>query len=239
MRNLPKGTFERIKAGEPMVFEAKGRTFSAVGTFRIGGGFSADGYMVVSDQTFLKLFPQRAAGAPNQIFVTLEPGADPKAVAAALDAVLPDYDSKVRTIAEAVALDQAYQTTQKPVGIIFGFGVMMGVIVGVIIIYQVLSSDVADHLREYATFKAMGYPQSFFTGIVFEEAVILALFGFIPAMLFAFGLYAVLQALVGIPFSMPASRLAFVLIGTIAMAALSGALATRKLARANPADLFA
>ncbi|MCZ8374108.1 MAG: ABC transporter permease DevC [Beijerinckiaceae bacterium] len=237
-RNVPSEMFSAIGKGEPYRFEAKGRTISVVDTFVMGGGFSADGYLVVSDQTFLKLFPQRAPGAPNFIFVTLEPGAAAQKVLATLRALLPADDSKVRSVAEAVAADQRFQTTQRPIGIIFGFGIVIGVLVGIIIVYQVLSTDVADHLREYATFKAIGYPQRFFLGIVFEEALILALLGFVPGLLIALGLYTLVASTTGLALAMTAERALAVLGGTLVMCTLSGAIATRKLARANPADLF-
>jgi putative ABC transport system permease protein len=237
-RNVSKALFQAIEAGTPLVFETKGRTLSVIGTFAMGGGFSADGYLVVSDQTFLKLFPQRAAGAPNHILVKIEPGADKAAAVGALRKVLPDYDSIARTIDETVAKDTAFQTTQRPVGIVLGFGIAIGVIVGVIIVYQILTTDVADHLKEYATFKAVGYPQSFFLGIVFEEAMILALLGFIPGMAISSILYVIVAAATGLPLTMTASRAFMVLAGTIIVCAISGAIATRRLARANPADLF-
>jgi putative ABC transport system permease protein len=237
-RNAPKDVFSNIAAGKPYVFEVKGRTLTVVGTFVIGGGFSADGYLVVSDQTFLKLFPQRASGAPNHILVTLEPGANAERVVQQLRANLPAYDTIVRTVAETVAKDQRFQTTQKPVGLVFGFGVVIGVLVGMIIVYQVLSTDVADHIKEYATFKAVGYGQRFFLGIVFEEALILAILGFIPGMIIAIILYAMVSSATGLPLVMTPARGLMVLLGTIAMCAISGAIATRKLTRANPADLF-
>lgn len=237
-RNVPAAFFAAIDRGEVYQFEAKGRTLSVVGTFSIGGGFSADGYLVVSDQTFLKLFPQRAAGAPNHILVTLEPGARREDVIARLRQVLPAYDSIARTIDEAVAKDQAFQTTQRPIGIVFGFGIVIGVLVGMVIVYQVLATDVADHLREYATFKAIGYPQSFFLGIIFEEALILAILGFVPGLLIALLLYAAVAAATGLPLAMTVIRALAVLIGTIVMCTISGAIATRRLARADPAELF-
>ncbi len=237
-RNVPAALFEGIERGEPQRFEAKGRTLTVAGTFRIGGGFSADGYLVVSDQTFLRLFPQRVASAPNHILLRLEHIADRSDVIAALRAILPAYDSVVRTVDEAVARDQAFQTTQRPVGLVFGFGIVIGVLVGVIIVYQVLSTDVADHLREYATFKAIGYRQRFFLGIVFEEALMLALLGFIPGILIALALYAAVAAVTGLPVAMPPTRPLLVLGGTILMCAASGAIATRRLARADPAELF-
>jgi putative ABC transport system permease protein len=237
-RNVPKALFTGIAAGEAYVFEVKNRTLTVVGTFEIGGGFSADGYLVVSDQTFLRLFPQRVSGAPNHIFVTLAPDADSHAMVERLRAVLPSYDSAVRTIAETIAKDQSFQTTQRPVGLVFGFGVVIGILVGIIIVYQVLSTDVADHIKEYATFKAIGYRQRFFLGIIFEEAFVLAILGFIPGFLVSLALYAVVAHVTGLPIAMTGARAILVLVGTIAMCTLSGAITTRKLARANPADLF-
>ena len=237
-RNAPTDIFSQIETGQPYHFEVKGRTLTVIDTFEIGGGFSADGYLVTSDQTFLRLFPQRVAGAPNHILVSLAPGADIRSTVERLRAVLPAYDSSVRTVAEAFAKDQAFQTTQRPVGLVFGFGIVIGVLVGIIIVYQVLSTDVAEHLKEYATFKAIGYSQRFFLGIVFEEALILAVLGFFPGFVVSLGLYAIVATVTGLPLAMTGARAVFVLLGVLGMCLLSGAIATRKLARANPADLF-
>ena len=237
-RNVPKDLFPSIDAGRPYRFEANNRFLTVVGTFEIGGGFSADGYLVVSDQTFLRLFRRRVPGAPNLIFVRVEPGVPAAAVVERLRAALPASDTVVRTVGDAVASDQRFQTTQKPIGIVFGFGIVIGVLVGVIIVYQVLSSDVADHLREYATFKAIGYRRGFFLGIVFEEALVLAVLGFVPGLAIALLLYQVIAATTGLPITMPGTRPLLVLAGTLAMCTLSGAIATRRLERADPADLF-
>lgn len=237
-RNLSPETAALLDAGQPIVFETRGRTLTVLDDFEVGGGFTADGYLVVSDQTFLALFPTRSAGAPDHVLLRLEPGADRDAVLAELGRVLPAYDTKVRSIEDAIAADQSYQLTQRPVGLIFGFGVAMGVLVGVIILYQVLSTDVADHLKEYATFKAMGYPQRFFHGIVLEEAAILAVLGFVPALVLATALYGAVAAAATLPLAMTGTRAAGVLLGTVAMATASGMLATRRLSRADPAELF-
>ena len=187
--------------------------------------------MIVSDQTFLKLFPQRSSGAPDHILVSIEAGGEPLGrVQADLQARLPAYDSRVQTIARATERDQAFNTTQRPVGLIFGFGVIIGILVGMIIVYQVLSTDVADHLKEYATFKAIGYPQRFFLGIVFEEAVVLALLGFMPGVIISTLLYSAVSAAAGLPIEMTLMRPVYVLFGTIFMCTISGAIATRRLA---------
>jgi putative ABC transport system permease protein len=237
-RSTPPAEFAAIRAGTPLETEIKGRRLTLEQTFSIGPGFDADGYMVVSDQTFLRLFPARRAGAPDHILIRTASVADPAEVAARLGAVLPASDTLVRTLDQAAAADQRYQTTERPVGIVFGFGVVMGVLVGIVIVYQVLSTDVADHLAEYATLKAIGYDQRFFLGIVFEEAMILALIGFVPGLVVSLGLYAAVAGATGLPIAMTALRPLLVLAGTLLMCAISGAIATRRLAGADPADLF-
>uniref|UniRef100_UPI003BAA75AE ABC transporter permease DevC n=1 Tax=Stappia sp. TaxID=1870903 RepID=UPI003BAA75AE len=237
-RNAPAGLFPAIDAGSTYDFETRGRTLTVVDTFTIGGGFAADGYIVVSDQTFLRLFPARLPGAPNYILLRLSPEASRARVLEDLRATLPASDTSVRAPEEAMADDQRFQTTQKPVGVVFGFGVVIGCLVGVIIVYQVLSTDVADHIREYATFKAIGYGRGFFLGIVFEEAFILAFLGFVPGTLISTGLYALVQAGTGLPIWMTQTRPLIVFAGTLVMCAASGAIATRRLARAEPAELF-
>jgi putative ABC transport system permease protein len=189
-RNVPRALFDGIEAGASYAIEANGRRISIIGTFSLGGGFGADGYLVVSDQTFLRIFRSRQAGAPNLVLLRATPGEDTMALAGRLRTRIAAPDTTVRTVVEAAARDQRFQTTQRPIGIVFGFGIVIGALVGIVIVYQILATDVADHLREYATFKAIGYRQRFFLGIVLEEAVILGLLGFVPSLLAALGLYA-------------------------------------------------
>jgi putative ABC transport system permease protein len=237
-RGADPAALDALTPDAPLRFEANGRTVTATGTFALGGGFSADGAIVVSDQTFLRLFPSRIAGTPTHVLIDVAPGTDPAEVAARLSDRLAAEAVQVRTMEEAQAADLAYQTTQRPTGVIFGFGVAMGVLVGLVIVYQVLSTDVADHLREYATFKAMGYPHRFFLGIVFEEAAILGAIGFVPGLLLSLGIYAAMAQATGLPVAMTPSRAAMVFVGTVLACAASGALATRRLRAADPADLF-
>ena len=120
----------------------------------------------------------------------------------------------------------------------FGFGAAIGVLVGIIIVYQVLSADVSDHIREYATFKAMGYAPGFFLSVIFEEALILALLGFIPGVAISLALYKIVSYATDLPMEMTVPRALAVMLGTIVACTVSGAIATRRIAKANPADLF-
>lgn len=237
-RNVPPALFAEIDAGQVYRVEGNARRFELLGTFRIGGGFGADGFLVVSDQTFLKLFRTRSPAAPSVIMVRAEAGQDPRALATRINAALSEDDAVARTVDDAIRRDQRFQTTQKPVGIVFGFGVLVGALVGIAITYQVLSTDVNDHMKEYATFKAVGYRHGFFVSIIAEQSVILGLLGFVPGMLVAFGFYALVSAITGLPLAMDAARLLGVLTGTIVMCLLSGMMAARRLKRAEPAALF-
>ena len=237
-RNVAASVFATISPATPHRTELNGRSIDFIGTFSMGGSFAADGYLVVSDQTFLRLFPTRLPGAPNHVLVRTTGQIPASPTHNALQSTVSPVDAKVQVLSEAARLDQAYQTTQKPIGLVFGFGVFIGVIVGVIILYQVLSTDVADHMREYATLKAIGYRHRFFVGVIIEEATILGLIGFIPGLLVSLLFYKLVGSATDLPMAMSWGRGVAVLFGTVAVSILSGVLATRRLTNANPADLF-
>lgn len=237
-RGLAKDEAAAIRPQSPLSFETQGRTVTAYSTFAGGGGFGGDGYMLVSDQTFLSLFPARSSTAPDHILLTLRPGAQVEAVIARLRTLISDPSLRIRSHDQAAQEDLRYQQTKRPTGIIFGFGVLIGVLVGLVIVYQVLSTDVADHLREYATFKAMGYGPSFFLGVVFEEALVLGILGFIPGLIVGTTILTLMGKITTLPLAMTPSMALSVFLGTIVFSAISGAIATRRLAAADPADLF-
>jgi putative ABC transport system permease protein len=237
-RGLPADEAAGIRPQTPLSFEVTGKTIMLYNTFAGGGGFGGDGYMIVSDQTFLTLFPSRSSAAPDHVLLDLRPGADPDTVAERLRELISDKTLRIRSYKAAAEEDLVYQQTRRPTGIIFGFGVVIGVLVGLVIVYQVLSTDVADHLREYATFKAIGYPSRFFLGIVLEEAMILSILGFVPGFAFATALLAGISKMTTLPLQMTSGMALSVFVGTIFFSTLSGALATRRLVAADPADLF-
>ena len=237
-RGLPREEAAAIRPQTPRSFETQGRTLTAMGTFAGGGGFGGDGFMVVSDQTFLSLFPSRSSAAPDHILLRLRPQADVPTTITRLRGLISDKGLRIRSYADAGVEDLRYQQTQRPTGVIFGFGVLIGVLVGLVIVYQVLSADVADHLREYATFKAMGYGSRFFLGVVTEEALILGLLGFLPGLLIGTAILTLMAAVTTLPLTMTASMAVIVFTGTVAFSTLSGIIATRRLAAADPADLF-
>lgn len=222
-RNVPAMLFDEIDAGRSYRIGANGRHVDLVGTLRIGGGFGVDGYLVIPDQIFLKLFRTRAPGAPNLLLVRGEPGTG---------------SGRARRPAAGRAARARHRRAHHPGGGGQGLGLPDQAEAGRRRHrHQVLATDVADHLKEYATFKAIGYRQSFFLIIVFEETLILAPLGFVPGSAVSLGIYALVERFTGLPIGRSFGRLVFVLLGTFGMCMLSGAIATRRLARAEPAEL--
>ena len=226
-----------IDQGKKITTEIEGRTITISGLFTVGASFGSDGSLITSDQNFLRLFSPRPSSSISLGLIQVKPGYDPKKVAVQLQAYLRN-DVKVMTHAEFIEFENNFWRTNSPIGFIFSLGVSMGFAVGVILVYQVLSTDVNAHVREYATFKALGYNNSYLLIVVFEEALILAALGFIPGVAVSLGLYHITRTATNLPMYMTLVRGLQVLVLTIIMCSISGAIATRKLRSADPADMF-
>jgi putative ABC transport system permease protein len=240
-RGLDKDTLAGLINSKQRI-ELNNVALSLAGTIVIGSGFGADGNIFVSDQTFLRLFPKQQGGTPSHILLQVQSQAKTslsiESIVDELSKTLNTDDIQIHSLEERIKDDVNYQMTKRPVGVIFGFGVFIGILVGVVIVYQVLSTDVADHLKEYATFKSMGYENRFFYGVITEQAVLLGFIGFIPGSLFAMLIYKLMSMATGLPVSMDGPRLVIVLLGTIIACMISGFIATRRLKSADPAELF-
>jgi putative ABC transport system permease protein len=217
--------------------ELNDRTIQVKGIFTIGASFAADGNIIASDSTFHNLFKDRS---PDQIevgLIKLEPNANIQQVLATLKNILPN-DVRVLTRDEFAAVERKYWTEGSAIGFIFGLGSFVGFIVGVVIVYQILYSDVSDHLPEYATLKAMGFSDRYLLAVLFQQALLLAVLGFIPSFFLALGLYQITYAATLLPIAMNTERAVTVLVLTIFMCTGSGAIAMGKLRSADPADIF-
>ncbi|HWB08213.1 MAG TPA: ABC transporter permease DevC [Pirellulales bacterium] len=214
-----------------------GTQIEVVGEFSMGTGFGADGDVVTSDQTFLALFPQDSLENVSLGLVRTKPGFDPARVAADLRRQLPP-DVHVWTRAQIEQSERQHWIIRTSVGIIFALGVLIGFIVGTAIVYQVLSSDIANHQAEYATLKAMGYSNGYLASVVLQQALFLAVLGFLPGWAISFGLYMITEQSAHIPMRMGLGLSLFMLILSVAMCSLSGVASMRKVNRADPADLF-
>ncbi|QYX32283.1 ABC transporter permease DevC [Sphaerospermopsis torques-reginae] len=222
--------------------ELNNKSVSVKGVFSNGASFAADGNVITSDSTFLQLFPERK---PDQIevgLINLQPGADVEKIKTQLRIGLnPDPKNpfvEIGTPEDFAQKEKNYWANGTGIGFIFGLGVGVGFIVGILIVYQILYSDVSDHLPEYATLKAMGYTDGYLLGVLIQEALFLAILGYLPAFFLSFGLYQLTFAATMLPISMKVDRAITVFIMTVIMCSVSGAIALKKLRSADPADIF-
>lgn len=213
------------------------RKVKVVGLFELGTSFGSDGNLITSDLNFLRIFIQRPKGFINLGIVQLHLGYNPEQVIPKLKAYLPP-DIRVMSRQELMDFEKEYWNTTTPIGFVFTFGVILGSIVGIIIVYQILYSNVSEHLAEYATLKAMGYKHRYLIKVVFQEALILAILGYIPGFFITLGMYQTAQQATKLPIGMESTRALMVLILTILICFSSGAIAVRKLQEADPADIF-
>ncbi|WP_406699599.1 ABC transporter permease DevC [Singulisphaera sp. Ch08] len=219
------------------------RPLRIVGTFRLGTDLVNDGNLIMSDQNFLRYFPDRRFREPELRsvelgLVRLAPGADAVQVRRWLEEELGPRGVSIFTKDQFLAREREFWDVRTPIGTIFSVGALLGLVVGAVICYQILSSDIADHLAEYATLKAMGYANRFLVEVVMAEALILSVVGFVPGLLISSGLYRGLAWYTGLLMNLTPGRALMVLGLTVVMCLGSGLFAMRKLLSADPAGLF-
>lgn len=224
------------------VAEIGGRQVQLAGTFELGTGLAANAAAILTDNGFARSTPRRTVEQISLGLVRVAGEKSQEEVQRISDGVREllreQRDVVVMTRQEAVNRERRYWLFDKSIGIIFLMGVAVAIIVGIAIVYQVLSGDVARHLGEYATLKAMGYSNRFLAGVVLRQAIILAFLGFLVGWLVSVLLFAVTSRGAGIPIKMDARIVSFVFVTTLLMCCLSGLAALRKAQRAQPADLF-
>jgi putative ABC transport system permease protein len=223
--------------------EVSDRSITIVGRFRLGTDFTTDGTLLMTAQNLARFFPSREPGkSPLDLVqvgvIQISPDADRDSVQQALREALPEDDVDVITPEDLVWKEEAFWLRSTPIGFIFGLGLVVGFIVGVVICYQILATSVADHLGEYATLKALGYTNRYVTGVVVQEALVLSILGFGLGLGGGWVLYRFLENGTGLPMQLTPMRAGFVLVLTIAMSALSGFLALGKVRTADPAEVF-
>ena len=226
-----------FREGRTVESEIAGKRVRVAGLIGLGASFGADGNLLTSSETFLDLIPNTPSGSIEVGLVRLKPGSDADQVAQHLQSQLPD-DVTVLTKQGFIDFEQNYWRTSTSIGFIFTLGAAMGFVVGCVIVYQVLYSDVSDHLPEYATLMAMGYKLNSLLGVVVREGLLLALFGYLPAYAAGQGLYLLVRNATQLPVAMNTVRSVSVFSMILIMCMLSAGLAMRRLVDADPAEIF-
>ncbi len=222
--------------------ELSGRRVELVDWVTIGTDFVYDGSLIVSDLGTEHFFRFRNGRKPPLAaidlgLIQLTDGANMREVQKKLTQVL-DESVEVIPMSTLIEREIGFWATNTPIGVIFSIGTVMGLFIGVIICYQILFTDIQDHLAEFATLKAMGYGPYYFLRFVLAQSFYLSVFGFLPGWFVSWGLYYFLSEWTGLVMRLTPGRIILVAVLTFLMCAISGALAVRKLWSADPATLF-
>ncbi|BAY90116.1 MULTISPECIES: ABC transporter permease DevC [unclassified Tolypothrix] len=208
------------------------------GLFSLGPSFGVDGNLIVSDSTFLRINPNtRPAEMIDVGVITLKPGTDPNKVLKDLQASLPN-DVQVFTYQGFIDFEKQYWAVRTPIGFILSLMLTMASVVGVVIVYQILYSNIATQFVAYATLKAMGYANRYLLNVVFQQALILAVLSYIPGFIFSVLLYDFAMKATKLPIVMTFNNASLVFVSATLMCLTSGSLAINKLRSADPADIF-
>jgi putative ABC transport system permease protein len=205
------------------------------GTYHLGTGFLGIGVVLMDETNFFRV-THRRDDPVNLGLITLTPGADADKVAAQLRQTLPDV--QVFTRSGLAAQENAYWTTRTSVGLIFGSGLVVALIVGIMVLYQTLATQIARHLPEFATLKAIGYGNGSLAVVVGIEAAIIVVAAFVPATVAAMAIYAIIRSETLLPVTFSATSVAVVLAATLIMSAGSAFMSLSNLRRADPAEIF-
>jgi len=223
--------------GDTVTTEVNNCRVVVKGLFSLGGSiFSAAGVIITSDLNFARLV-RRPLSHVSVGLIRLRPDANVDEV---LQALKKQYSGGVRvqTLQRYMEREKVYWKQGSPIGSIFTIGTVMGFVVGLVIVYQVLYSEVADNLSHYATLKALGYSQKYFYRLILEQAILLSCLGYIPGFLFSIVLYKAVVEVVRLPAEMDIIRAISVFLFTALMCGVAGFMATKKLRHADPADIF-
>ena len=228
---------EWFRSGRTVESEINGKKVRVAGLVGLGTSFGADGNLLTSQETYLQLLPNTPPGSIEVGLIRLRAGADADEVVERLKRDLPD-DVSVLSKTGFITFEQNYWRSSTSIGFIFTLGAAMGFVVGCVIVYQILYSDVSDHLPEYATLMAMGYRLPTLLGVVAREGILLAVFGYLPAYAAGQGLYLLVRNATQLPVSMNLTRALTVFIMILVMCMGSATLAMRRLGDADPAEIF-
>lgn len=206
------------------------------GVFAMGAAFQAEGACILSLETYQSI----TRGDSRQVsfgLVKAAPGVTPEELKKRLKASLPN-DVFVFQKSELIKRESDYYINVKPVGIMFKTGAFVALCVGAVILYQVLSTEITNKLREFATLKAIGFTVRYVYGVGIQQALIYAALSYVPAFLLSLVVFHAAYKLSNLPVVMT-PNLALIVLGlSLLMTSISSTLALQKVRRADPADLF-
>lgn len=224
--NLRPGAIGRIRDREVRI----------VAPFELGLFFFADGSAVMANDYFPEYAGRRYVETSVGM-IRVKRGYNVSAAKRRLRRALPS-DVLVYTRDELIAQERQYFVSVKPIGIMFRAGMVIAFVVGGAILFQVLSTEISNRLKEFATFKAMGFGPMFLYGIGVVQIFLFAVIGFVFASFASIGISTIIRSVIHLPMVLEPKLIAVVFGVTILMCVVPGFVTLRRVRLADPAELY-
>jgi len=223
------------KEREVLVFVNKERA-KVAGLVRMGTSFSYDASLLTSLSTFEDLTSSNSDNIEIGL-IKLAPGINTGAFLASIQDRVPE-DVRVFTLNDFMRFEQDYWDQAKPVGFVFAFNAALGFVVGMLILYQILYTDVSSHLSDFSTMLALAFTYKHIRIIVFRESFLLTIIGYPLGLVASILLFELLSSFTGLPVRMTMDRALFCFGIILLMSTCSAFFAMQKLDDANPIEVF-
>lgn len=227
---------EQFERERTMVAYGGDVRLKVAGLVRLGPSFGYDSSFITSQSTVDSIYPE-SAGQIELGLVKLKPGVNVDTALAKLSTSLP-ADVNLMTAKQFANTEKSYWANSKPIGYVFLFCAVMGLAVGAMMVYQLLSMDVSFHLPAYALMLSIGYQRLRLESVVFMQGIILSVLGFPISWLVSSLLCRLIAGATSLPMALPALTVALTFLLVVFMCSASSLLAMSKLNDADPAELF-
>jgi putative ABC transport system permease protein len=213
-----------------------GEQVSISGHFRLGLFFYGEGSAIVRNTDFPRLTDRDSSKVSIALF-QLRPGVDPQKAKKDLEAIVPEH-TLVFTRDELLQQERDYFLSVRPVGIMIYISMLIACLVGTVIIIQVLSTEVANRMKEYAVLKAMGSSPAFVYGIGVTQSVLVGLGGLLPALAAGAGVLWYIELRTHLESALGLALSGKMLAITLAASICAAAVVLGRVQRADPAALY-
>lgn len=193
-------------------------------------------YTRAENDAVIERQPLSISDPVSYVLIQAESGQDIAQLKQRLEAAFPEVQALTQE--EMLDITRRYWQLRTGIGFILGLGAAVGMIVGIVIVGQILYSSVSDHIREYGTLKAMGASDRMIYGVIVEQALWMAVLGYIPSILLCLGLGAWTFSTQGIMILITPSVSAGILGITVIMCVGSALFAIQKVTKVDPAIVF-
>jgi putative ABC transport system permease protein len=229
---LSRPIYGAVKRGQDV--ELDGTLFRLAGFVSLGPDVVNDGAIVMSEGDWLARHPN---DQPIMGAIRLQPGVIASQARDQILSALPD-DVTVMTPGEVRSREFLFTLKAAPIGLLFGIGMLAGLVIGAITCYQILFNEIVDRFAQYATLRAMGFSDRFFRQVILEQAVLLSVGGFLAGAVLTSIAYVYLAYATSLAVRFDAFSVMCVLLLTVGMTVMAGLLALRPVAEADPASLY-